>query len=108
MAISTIKLDEHSLPKRVKYRVVALGNLDPVQWSKCDTFAPVMSMTEVRFLTSLAICNLRILKSGDIKQAFVQATLPPDEFYVIRPSKGCLDTRPTDRWKLIKPLYSLR
>ena len=29
MAISTIKYDEHSQPKRAKYLIVALGNLDP-------------------------------------------------------------------------------
>ena len=108
MAISTIKLDENGKPKRAKYRVVALGNLDPVHWSKCDTYAPVMSMIELRFLTSLAVRNRRILKCGDIKQAFVQATLPPEELYIVRPPKGCLDTHPKDRWKLIRPLYGLR
>ena len=30
MAISTIKCDESGKPKRAKYRIVALGNLDPV------------------------------------------------------------------------------
>ena len=29
MAISTIKYNKHGKPKRAKYRIVALGNLDP-------------------------------------------------------------------------------
>jgi len=34
MAINTIKYDELENPKRAKYRIVALGNLDPHNWSK--------------------------------------------------------------------------
>jgi len=36
MAISTVKYDEMGLPKRAKYIIVALGNLDPHDWSKAD------------------------------------------------------------------------
>ena len=108
MAISTIKYDEDGYPKRAKYRIVALGNLDRVHWTKGEVYAPVMSMIELRFMTSLAVRHRCVLKSGDIKQAFVQATLPKDELYVIRPPKGCLHTHPTEFWKLNKPLYGLR
>ena len=108
MAISTIKTDESGKPKRAKYRIVALGNLDPVHWHKGDTYAPVMSLIELRLLTAIAICNKCILKSGDVKQAFVQASLLEDEVYVVRPPKGCLDTHPPDFWRLLRPLYGLR
>ena len=37
MAVSTIKFDENGQPKRAKYRIVALGNVDKNPWSKQDT-----------------------------------------------------------------------
>eukprot|EP00957_Ditylum_brightwellii_P152832 11633331-Ditylum_brightwellii.AAC.1 len=48
MAISTIKYDQDSKPKRVKWRIVALGNLEPHAWSSEEVFAPVMSMLELQ------------------------------------------------------------
>ena len=108
MAINTIKFDQDGIPKRAKYRIVALGNLDRVHWTKGDVYAPVMSMIELRLLTSIAIRNKCSLKSGDVKQAFVQATMPDDELYVLRPPQGCINTSPTDLWKLRKSLYGLR
>jgi hypothetical protein len=52
MAISTIKYDENNKPKRAKYRIVVLSNLDYHQWSRESTAAPVMSQLELRILTS--------------------------------------------------------
>ena len=43
MAISKIKTDENGKPVRAKYRIIALGSLDPHSWTKADCFAPVMS-----------------------------------------------------------------
>ena len=82
MAISTIKHDENEQPKRAKYRIVVLGNLDQNLWSKQDTYTPVMSLIELRLFIKLSIYFKRILKSGDSKQAFCQADLPPDEKYI--------------------------
>ena len=45
MAIATIKYDEFNKPKRAKYRLVVLGNLDYHTWSKEDTAAPVLFST---------------------------------------------------------------
>ena len=47
MAVSTIKFDKDGLPKQAKYRIVALGNLDPNLWTKSDVYAPVMSLMEL-------------------------------------------------------------
>ena len=55
MAISTVKFDEFGKPKRAKYRLVALGNLDPHDWNKQDCFAPVMSLMELRLMTAIAV-----------------------------------------------------
>eukprot|EP00957_Ditylum_brightwellii_P156039 11876673-Ditylum_brightwellii.AAC.1 len=83
MAISTMKYDQDEHPKRVKWQIVALGNLDPHAWSSEEVFAPVMSMLEFHVLVSLATHHKCPLKSGDVKQAFVKATLPETEQYII-------------------------
>jgi hypothetical protein len=83
MAIATIKYDNFNRPKRAKYRIVVLGNNDYHTWFKESTAAPVMSQLELRLLTSLAISEKRYLKNCDIKQAFVQSSLPDDEHYFV-------------------------
>jgi hypothetical protein len=78
MAIATIKYDDRNRPKRAKYRLVVLGNLDYHTWSIESTCAPVMSQLELRLLTSLAVHHRRVLKNCDVKQAFIQSRLSPD------------------------------
>ena len=108
MAISTIKYDEFGTPKRAKYRIVALGNLDPHDWSKQDCFAPVMSLMELRLLTAIAVKHKKPLLSGDFKQAFVQAVLPPEEQYVLKPPVGCPLTPKNTFWLLKRSIYGLK
>ena len=108
MAISTIKYDDNGNPVRAKYRIVALGNLDPHNWSKTDCFAPVLSQMELRFLTALAARKKCIPKSGDITQAFCQSYLPQGENYVLRPPPGCKITPPKSYLLLKKTLYGLK
>jgi len=81
MAIATIKCDEHNRPKRAKYHLVVLGNLDYHTWLKEDTAAPDLSQLELRLLFSLVISNKRVLKNCDIKQAFMQSTFVDDIIY---------------------------
>ena len=59
-------------------------------------------------LTALAVHNIRVLKNGDIKQAFVEATLPEHENYVLRPPAGCPRTPPKTYWLLKRTLYGLK
>jgi hypothetical protein len=108
MAIATIKYDEHNQPKRAKYRIVVLGNLDYHQWSKESTTAPVMSQLELQLLTSFAVYHKRTLKNCDVKQAFVQSSLPSDEEYFVKPPIGCPKSLPGSYWRLIRSLYSLK
>ncbi len=68
MAIATIKYNAHNCPKRAKYRIVVLGNLDYHNWSKESTAAPVMSQLELHILTSLAIYHKSILKNYDTRE----------------------------------------
>ncbi len=108
MAIATIKYDEHNKPKRAKYRLVVLGNLDYHTWSRESTAAPVLSQLELRLLTSLAVYHRRVLKNCDVKQAFVQSTLPDNEVYFLRPPPGCPRSKPNENWRLIRSLYGLK
>jgi hypothetical protein len=108
MAIATIKYDDRNRPKRAKYRLVVLGNLDYHTWSKESTAAPVLSQLELRLLTSLAIFHQRVLKNCDVKQAFIQSTLPPNEEYFLRPPAGCPRSKPGQYWHLLRSLYGLK
>ena len=108
MAIATIKYDGQGNPVRAKYRIVALGNLDPNTWSKQDCFAPVMSQFELRFLVALSVKKKCIPKTGDIKQAFCQSCLPPGENYICRPPPGCPITPSNAYLRLKKTLYGLK
>ena len=84
MAISTIKQKDGD--DRAKYRIVALGNLDPHNWTKSDCFAPVLSQSDLRLLTAIAAtCKGRKVKSCDVSQAFCQSYLPEKEKYACRP-----------------------
>jgi len=89
MVIATIKYDEHNKPKRAKSRIVVPGNSDYHTWSKEATSASVLSQLELRSLMALAVHNKRVLKKLDIKQAFVQSSLPEDEVYFLKPPIGC-------------------
>lgn len=107
MEIATIKYDEFNKPKRAKFRIVILGNMDYHNWSKEATAAPVMSQLELRILTSFAVHHHRVLKKCDIKQAFVQSSLPADEEYFVKPPGGCRRSRPGTYWRLLRSLYGL-
>jgi hypothetical protein len=108
MAIATIKYDANNCPKQAKYRIVVLGNLDYHTWSKEATAAPVMSQLELQLLTSLAVYNRRVLKNCDVKQAFIQASLPEDEEYFLKPPPSCTHSKPGEYWRLLRSLYGLK
>jgi hypothetical protein len=104
MAIATI----HNRPKRAKYRLVVLGNHDYHSWTKAEIAAPVMSQMELCLLTSLAVYHKRVLKNCDIKQAFIQSSLPESEEYFLRPPPGCPRSKPGQYWRLLRSLYGLK
>ncbi len=110
MAISTIKRDGEGNPVQAKYRIIALGNLDPHNWTKGDCFAPpVLSQAELRLLVSLTTSVNRKLKSCDVSQAFFcQSYLPDNEKYVYRPPHGFPITPKDTYLKLKKTLYGLK
>jgi len=101
MAITTMKYNAFNRPKRAKYRIVVLGNHDPHTWSKDSTAAPVMSQLELRLLTAFAVSNKRVLKNCDVKQAFIQSSLPEEETFFVRPPSGCPVSKPGTYWPLL-------
>jgi len=98
MAIAMIKYDCNNKPKCAKYWIVVLGNCDYHVWSKESTAAPVLSQLELRLLTSLAVFHEKTLKNCDVKQAFVQSSLPPGEEYYVKPPVGCPRSPPGTYW----------
>jgi len=81
-----------------QYRLVVLGNLDYHTWSKEDTAAPVLSQLELHLLTSFTFHHKRVLKNCDVKQAFIQSSLPPEEEYFLRPPPGCPRSQSGQYW----------
>jgi hypothetical protein len=59
-------------------------------------------------LTLLAVHNRRVLKNCDVKQAFIQSSLPSDEEYILRPPPGCPRSQPGQYWRLLWSLYGLK
>ena len=55
MNLFTIKPDMEGNPTCAKSRIVALGNLEKRIWSREDRYAPVLSATAARLLTSMAV-----------------------------------------------------
>jgi hypothetical protein len=47
-------------------------------------------------------------KKCNIKQAFVQSSLPPIEQYFLRPPVGCHRSTPGTCWHLLCSFYGLR
>jgi hypothetical protein len=84
-----------------KYHLVVLGNLDYHTWSKEATAAPVLSQSELRLLTSMAVYNKRVLKNCDVTQAFLQSKLPDDKIYFVKPPPGCPRSKPGEYWQLL-------
>jgi hypothetical protein len=108
MNVFTIKPDADGKPKRAKSRIVVLGNKDPVQWTRADCYAPVVSQPIVRLMTALAVRNRTTLKQADCKNAFCHPELPEDEPTIVRPPTNCPISKPKTYWRLKKTLYGLR
>lgn len=66
-----------------------------------------MLQLELRLFTALAISQRRVLKNCDVKQAFVQSSLPEDEIYYVKPPKGCPRSSPGTYWRLLRSFYGL-
>ena len=52
MTTSLIKYDENGKPKRAKYQIVALRNLESHKWTKDECCAPILSLMELHLLAA--------------------------------------------------------
>jgi hypothetical protein len=75
------------MPIQAKSRTVILGNREDHDWSKNDSFAPVLRFDSLQFLGSLAVQHRRGLKQGNCKNAFCQGISPPKRLLSL-PSLG--------------------
>jgi hypothetical protein len=67
-----------------------------------------MLQLQLHLLTSLVVFNKHTLKNCDVKQAFVQSTLPSTEEYFVKQPSGCPRSPPGTYWRLIRSLYGLK
>ena len=98
---------KNGYPDRAKSRIVVLGNQQQVQYEPNEKYAPVLSQVQFRTILSIAIQHKRVLRQGDVKNAFCHGILPDDECVVVRPPKGCPHSSPNTLWRLKKTLYGL-
>ncbi len=94
MTVLTIKKDKNLLPLRAKSCIVVLGNHKDRVWSKLDHFVPVLCSDSLRFLVSLAVERRCTLKHDDVKNAFCNGVLPPEEVTIVRPLLSDPSTKP--------------
>ena len=72
-----------------------------------ETYAPIVQMSTVRLMLTLAAKHNFVTKQVDYANAFVQAKLDTD-VYVHLPSCVCANTEKKQVFKLKKSLYGLR
>ena len=92
---------------RAKARIMVLDNHEDREWSKNDTYAPVLRPDTMRLIVSMAVEQHRTLRQGDCKNAFCQGIFPPDEITIVKPPIGNQDTKKDKYWLLKRPLYGL-
>ena len=88
MCVLVVKPDKDDKPNRAKSQIVVLGNFKDRYYSKHQRYAPVLSYSRLRIMTSMAVGDKGILQQGDCKNTFCQATLPDDEHMAIRTPVG--------------------
>ena len=65
-------------------------------------YAPVLSLTAARLLTSMAIDDKLRLKQTDCKNVFCNGILPEDEICIVKPPAKCPRSTRGTFWKLNK------
>ena len=101
-----LKLNADGTIKRFKARFVAQGFTQTFGLDFLNTYAPVVGMSTVRWLLSLACANNWKVYQMDIETAFLYAEVK-EEIYVKQP-EGFQEGGPNKVLKLLKALYGLR
>jgi hypothetical protein len=106
MCILTIKY-KNGYPHRAKSRIVVLGNREQHLWSRSDRYSPTLTQTQLHTLIALAVQNKRVLRQGDVKNAFCNGILPTTETVVVKSPAGCPFSTSKTYLKLKNLLYGL-
>ena len=96
MACLEVKRDVNYNPHRGKNRIVVLRNHEDRTLNKSQRFAPVLSYSFLRILTSKATNKGCILQQGDFKNTFCNALLQDDDIAIVRPPLGDTDSVPSN------------
>jgi len=101
-----LKLHPDGTVKRFKARLVAQGFTQKEGIDYTDTFAPVVGMTTVRLLISVAASSMWKIYQLDVETAFLQA--PVKEVVYVRQAPGFTQDSDMMVYKLEKSLYGLK
>jgi hypothetical protein len=93
--------------ERYKARLVARGFLQRAGLDYGETFAPTPSLASIRLVVALALQHGLKLHHQDVKTAFLEAKLPPEERIYIEPPPG-IDCHTDYCFELLKCLYGLK
>jgi len=104
--VYALKLHPDGSVKRFKARLVAQGFSQVEGIDYTDTFAPVVAMTTVRMLISIAAASNWFIHQMDVETAFLQA--PVNEVIYVRQAPGFSNGDPTMVYCLNKSLYGLK
>ena len=107
MCVLVVKNYKYGKPLGTKSQIVVLGNFEDRLYQKSQRYAPVLKYSYLRILTDKAVGDKRILQKSECKNKFCNATLPDDEFTVIRPPIGDPAFQEDEDWLLKKTLYGL-
>jgi hypothetical protein len=104
--IYTKKTNKEGQVERYKARFVARGFTQVWGIDYFEIFSPVMKLSSVRLLLSIAAVNNLACVQYDIKTAFLNGILE-EEIYV-KPPEGTKEYQADKIWKLKKALYGLK
>jgi hypothetical protein len=108
MCALTIKPNKMMNPYCAKACIMVLSNHEDREWSKYNTYAPVLRPDTMRLIVSMAVEQRRTLRQGNCKNAFCPGILPLNEIIIVKPPISDPDAKKKEYWLLKRTLYGLR
>ena len=108
MCALVVKNDKDWKSLCTKSWIVVLGDFEDRLYQKSQRYYLVLKYSSLRLLIEKAVGDKQIIQQCDCKNAFCNATLPDNEFRVIRPPIGDPAFQEDEYWLLNKTLYGIR